>query len=329
MTQQYGNVNDTAGYSQAFYQAYKAGYEHILQEEMDVYAGRVRMDTIEGERKAYDFLGSIDLSEKVTRFGNVPVEEIDHNRRWLTPRWFHKAVYVDDLDKIALHTDPTSDYIRALAKGAIRTKNDVTFAAFEADVQGGKDYVAGTSDYYSFNDTAVTTASAWVSEGARTIPHDATNGGIKGGTSAGLTIEKLILAREALCALKNNPNQLFNIVLSQRQLSDLTREAETQSIDTSAFRSLQVGTVAQFMGFNFIVDYNISLGSSNDIDLDTNIYTCYAFTNDAILVAQHVAPSFKVDWLPEKQIWQVYSKIGVCAARMDEDKVIKIECAAV
>jgi hypothetical protein len=323
MTTQYGNVTDTAGYSQAFYSAYKAGYEHVLQEMRDVYAGMTRVDTIEGERKAYDFLGTIDLTEKTIRFGDVPVDELDHNRRWLTPRWFHKAVYVDDLDKIALHTDPSGDYIQALAKGAIRTKNDVIYGCFEASVSGGKDY---GDDTYAFNDAV---CAPTTSEGGRTIVHDTTKAFAVGGTSTGMTIEKLILAREALTQLKNDPNQIFNLVCSQRQISDLFREAETQSMDTSPFRALADGTMLPYHGFRFIIDYNIAIGSSNDIDADTNIYPCYAFTNDAILVAQHVAPSFKVDWLPAKQIWQIYGKIGTCAARMDEDKIIKIECAAV
>ena len=329
MTTQYGNVNDTSGYSQAFKSAYKTGYEHVLQEVKDVYAGYTRVDTIEGEKKAYDFMGTIELTEKTTRFGDVPINETDHNRRWLAPRWFRKGIYIDDLDKIALMADPTSDYIQALAKGAIRVKNDVVFAAFEGDVSGGKDWAVTTADVFSFNDAVPTAASMWASEGGRTIPHDSTKGAQVGGTSAGLTIDKLILAREGLTQLKNDPNSIFNFVCSPRQLSDLLREAETQSIDTNVIRSLVSGQIKEYMGFRFVVDYNVVIGSSNDIDADTNIYPCYAFTNDALLVAQHTAPMFTVDWIPQKQIWQVFGQIGVCAGRMDEDKVIKVECAAV
>lgn len=323
---QQGNVTDTSGYSQAFFQSYKTGYEHVLQERVDVYAGSTRVDVLVGERKAYDFLGTIELSQKTTRFGDIPIDEMDHNRRWLVPVWYEKGIYVDDLDKIALHTDPTGDYIQAISRGVIRKKNDLIFAAFEATVQGGKDY---GDDTYTFNDAVPTSTSMWASEGGRTIPHDATNGAQAGGTSSGMTIEKLILAREGLTTLKNDPNQIFNLVLSPRQLSDLFREAETQSMDTSPFQSLANGKMAPFHGFRFIVDYNVTLGSSNDIDADTSIYPCYAFTNDALLFAQQMAPTFNVDWIPQKQIWQVSCRVGMAAARMDEDKIIKIECAAV
>ena len=320
MATQYGNVNDTSGYSQAFFNAYQAGYEHILQESQDVYGQYVRTEMISGERKAFDFLGSIDVVEKASRFADIPIDEVDHNRRWIHPVFFEKGVYVDDLDKIALHTDPTSDYIRAIAKGIIRKKNDVIHAAFTGNVNGGKDF--GT-DIYSFNNTAFSSAS----EGGRVILHDTTDSFASGGTSTGMTLEKLILAREALVELKNDANQVFNCVCSQRDISSLVREAETQSMDTSPFRSLEKGMMEPFLGFRFLVDHNITAVTNGDVDGDTTIRPCYAFTNDAILYAQHNAPTFRVDWIPQKGVWQISARCGMNAIRMDEDKVIKIECA--
>jgi hypothetical protein len=317
---QTSNANDTSGYQEAFYQAYKTGYEAILQEMNDVYGGRTRVDMLEGERKAYDFLGTIELTQKATRFEDIPIEEMDHNRRWMTPKWYRKGIFVDSEDQILMHTDPTGDYIQALAKGIMRTKNDLVYASFDAIVQGGKDY---GDDTYDLNTTAVFSNA---SEGGRVIVHDVQNDYSVGGTSAGLTIEKLILAREALVDLKNDANQMFNIVCSPRQISDLLREAETQSIDTNIVRSLAAGTVTQYMGFNFIIDYNVTLGSSNDLNSDTDVYKAYAFTNDALLYAQHQSPIFNVDWIPRKQIWQISARCGMNAIRMDEDRIIKIEC---
>jgi len=321
MTTQYGNVNDTSGYTEAFIQAYNAGYTQVLQEMRDVYAGSVRPDKLKGENQAYDFLGTIDLVEKQTRFEDIPIDDMTHNRRWIYPRWFRKGIFVDREDDIALHTDPTSGYIRALAKGVIRTKNDVIFAAFEGNVRGGKQ---PGDDTFAFNDAIWSAAS----EGGRTIVHDTTDAFAVGGPSTGLTIEKLILAREALVTLKNDGNQMFNLVCSQRQISQLLRQAETQSIDTNMVRALANGTITEYAGFRFIVDWNIAVGSSNDIDADTNIYPCYAFTSDAILFAQHESPIFRVEWLPRKQIYMIVGKVGMNAIRMDEDKIIKIECIA-
>lgn len=316
---QYGNTNDTSGYAEAFYNAYQAGYEHILQEVTDVYGSVVRNESIEGEHKAYDFLGSIELTKKTQRFADVPVDELDHNRRWVSPSWYRKGIYVDSEDQIMMHTDPTGDYMKALAKAVVRTKNDVIYNAFTATVQGGTEY---GDDTYTFDVTDEYTKGGRY----RAIVHDVQNDFTAGGTSTGLTIEKLILAREALVDLKNDANQMFNLACSQKQISDLYREAETQSIDTSAFKSLAEGRMPEFMGFRFLIDYNITASTASSID-GTSVYPCYAFTNDAILYAQHLAPMFTVDWIPTKQVWMVYCSIGMGAIRMDEDQVIKIECA--
>lgn len=321
MATQYGNVNDTSGYAEAFYDAYTKGYQHVLQEAMDVYGDTVRIEPLEGENKSYDFIGTVDLREKETQFEDIPVQNMTHNRRWIYPRWFRRAIYWDPEDSIAIIADPTSDYIQALAKGVIRTKNDVIYAAFEGNVNGGTN---PGDDTFAFNDSAFSSAS----EGGRTIPHDTTNAFAAGGTSKGLSIEKLILAREALTTLKNDPNQTYHLVCSQRQISDLLREAETQSIDTNVVRALHAGMINEYHGFRFHVDWNIALGSSNDIDSDTNIYPCYAYAQGAILFAQHEAPIFTMDKLPKKDIYIIKAKVGMNAIRMDEDKIIKVECIA-
>lgn len=323
MATRQGNVNANPGYwDEAFIKAFTAGYTHILQEDVDAYAGSTAIDSLSGDNKAYDFVGSIELTKKESRFEDLPLDEIDHNRRWMSPEFYRKRIFVDDEDQIALHTDPTSAYIQALAKAAVRKKNDVIKAAFFGSLSGGD--VPGT-DTYTFDNSAFTA----VSEGGRTIVHDTTNAFAAGGTSTGLTIDKLILAREAMVNLKNNPNEKFNIAVNPRQLSDMLRSPETQSIDTNIIRSLLAGTITEYMGFHFIVDFNVTLGSSNDVDSNTNVYECPVWSKEGILFAQHKSPMFKVDWHVEKAVWQISARAGMNAIRMDEDKVLKIECASV
>jgi hypothetical protein len=45
-----------------------------------------------------------------------------------------------------------------------------------------------------------------------------------------------------------------------------------------------------------------------------------------MLFAKHESPIFNVDWLPRKQIWQISARVGMNSIRMDEDKVLAIEC---
>jgi len=316
------NTNATTGYTEAFYNAYTAGYEHILQEKKPAYQGLMREERIEGENESYDFLGTIELDQKVTRFEDIPIEDMTHNRRWIAPEWYRKGIFVDKEDDIALHTDPTGDYIQALAKGVIRKENEVITAAFFADVQAGKspgDDTATLADSLYVYSTRITT-------GGRTLAHDVQSDYTAGGTSTGLTIEKLILARQALVELDNDPDDMFYIACAQKQMSDLLREAETQSIDTNIIRSLVAGVVNEYMGFRFVVTNRIVIGSSNDVDADTSVYELPVWTKEGMLFARHESPIFNVDWLPRKQIWQISARVGMNAIRMDESKMIKIEC---
>jgi hypothetical protein len=327
----YGNTNSTLGYwDEAFYKAYQAGYSHILQENNDAYAGLTEMDTIEGEFKAYDFVGTVDLTKKNSRFEDLPRTDVAHNKRWIYPEWYRKRIFIDSEDQIALKADPTSSYMQAITSGIIRIKNDVIHNAFFGAVRGGENPAASASagdDTQTFYDLAFTPSAT--AQTGRTIVHDAKKDFTVGGDSSGLTIEKLILAREAMIALHNNPNEKFNIACNQRQISDLLRSAETQSIDTAAVRALQAGTITEYMGFKFVIDYNITLGSSNDIDADTNVYECPVWAKSGIVYAQNLAPTFKLDWHVDKAVWQLSARCGMNAIRLDEDKVLKIECAAV
>jgi len=316
------NTNSTSGYTEAFYNAYTAGYEHILQEKKPQYQGLLREERIEGENESYDFLGTIELDQKTTRFEDLPIEDMTHNRRWITPEWYRKGIFVDKEDDIALHTDPTGDYIQALAKGVIRKENEVITDAFFADVSGGK--TPGV-DTYTLNDSLYV-YSTRITTGGRTIAHDVQSDYTAGGVSSGLTIEKLVLARQALIELENDPDDMFYIACAPKQMSDLLREAETQSIDTNIIRSLVAGVVNEYMGFRFVVTNRITIGSSNDVDADTSVYELPVWTKEGMLFARHESPIFNVDWLPRKQIWQISARVGMNAIRMDESKIIKIEC---
>ncbi len=315
------NTNSTTGYTEAFFNSYTAGYEHVLQEKKPQYQGLVREERIEGENESYDFLGTIELDRKNTRFEDIPIEDMTHNRRWITPEWYRKGIFVDKEDDIALHTDPTGDYIQALAKGAIRKENEVITGAFFANVSGGK--TPGV-DSYVLEDAFYTTATT---ADGRTLAHDVQSDFAAGGVSVGLTIEKLILASQALVELYNDADDMFYIAAAPKQRSDLLREAETQSIDTNIIRSLVAGVVNEYMGFRFVVTNQITIGTTdNDVNSDTKVYELPVWTKEGMLFARHQSPIFNVDWLPRKQIWQISARIGMNAIRMDEDKIIKIEC---
>lgn len=321
----YGNaVNTTRGYTEAFVNAYTPGYEHVLQELDDVYAGKTRVDVLSGENKAHDFIGTIELEKKKTRFEDLPVDDMVHNRRWMFPEWYRKAIFVDNEDKIMEHTDPTGPYMQALANGVVRLKNDVVHGSFFANVKGGKN---PGDDTYAFNNTLIAPTT---SEGGRTIPYDLVEEEFAaGGTSSGLTLNKLQMATRAFGELKVNLNGPRYIAVTHKHINDLIFDAKLQSIDTAPYKALSLGTLPgmSWGGWTFVIDYNITKGTSNSYAGGQNVYELPVWVPQGMLYAQNASPEFAIDRLVRKglHVYQIAAQCGMNCIRMDEDRVLKIE----
>jgi len=309
-------------YTDLFYLAYTSQLKDVPQERRNVFDGTMTMDALEGEYKSYDDIGISTLRKKTTRFAQVVHSDNDMRRRWLYPEWYYDAKLVDRQDQIAQLADVENGFMRSMIYASERQMRDVILASFDATVTGGKN-PGDTS--YSFTNTAIYNSTG------RTVPHDATADGNKGGTSAGLSVDKLILIREKFASLNIPDGVPIYLACSPRQKSDLLREAETQSIDTSEIKSLVSGQINQYMGINFVTTNAITLGSNNDIDSDTNVYECFAWIPEGMVFAKHLAPQFSVAKRDDLvgDAWQIKIDMGFNAIRLNEDMVLKVECAAV
>lgn len=305
-------------YENLFYNAYTAARMQVPQERMNPFNGTVTMDVLMGENKSYDDIGVGTMKKKTTRFADVVHTDNEMRRRWLFPEYYYDAKLTDKQDNIALLGDPTGDFITSMTYAIERQKRDVVINAFDAAVSGGKN-PGDTS--YTFTATSIDNTAG------RVIPVDADADGDEGGTSAGLTIEKLMLIQEKFAALGIPDGVPIWMVASQRQRTDLLKEAETQSIDTSEIRALVDGRINRYMGINFVFTNAITLGSANGIG-GGNVYECFAWIPEGIVLATNPAPTFRVDYLPTKvgDTWQIRTDFGCNAIRRHEDMVLKVEC---
>ena len=309
-------------YEDAFILAYTTGYAQVPQERRNVFEGSIMQKPLVGEQMSIDDIGVSTLTKKTTKFANVNYSDNDFRRRWIFPEFYYDAKLVDKQDQIAQHTDPSSAFMTGQIFAVERQKRDIILASFDATVTGGKN-PGDVSGGYSFTNTAISNAAG------RTIVHDTTNSGTAGGVSTGLSVEKLILIREKFATLGNPDGIPVHLVSSFKQKSDLLREAEIQSWDTSEVKALVDGRIDSYMGIKFIQTNAIAIGSSNDIDVDTNVFECFAWLPEGIMASFHLAPSFKIDYLPEKvgETWQIKVDFGGNAIRTHEDMVLKVECA--
>ncbi len=310
-------------YTGLFVNAYNAAYEQVPQEKRNPFNGTVQVVPITGEYISFDDIGKATGKKKTTRFSLRVPSDITHRRRWISPEYYYAdPMLVDKQDDIALHSDPTSAYMQAIAYWVERQKRDVVLDAFEGSVVAGKN--PGDDPALTFNDTIYTVGGA-----GRTIVHDTKEDFTANGTSTGLTEQKIMLAQLAFSQLDIPDGSTMYIACSYQQIKDLRDSALLQSIDTSDIKALMNREIRQLMGVRFVVTNGIKKGTSNDIDGDKDIYPCYAWVEGAIKYAPFSAPKFNV-WKRNDMVgdvWQIDCDFGANAIRSHEDMVLKIECA--
>lgn len=315
-------------YTGLFINAYNAAYAQVPQEKKNPFDGTVQVVPITGEYISFDDIGTASGKKKTTRFTKRVASDITHRRRWMTPEYYYSdPYYVDKQDNIALHSDPTSAYMQSIAAWVERQKRDIILAAFEGSVVAGK--TPGADTAFSYADSVI--SATYSATSGRTIPHDAKKDGSAGGTSTGLTEEKILLAQQKFSDWGNPDGAQMYIACSYKQLRDLRDNALLQSIDTSDIKALMNRQIRTLMGVTFVVTSGITLGSSNDIDGNTDIYPCYAWVEGGIKYAPFSAPKFNVWKVNELvgDVWEIDCDFGASAIRSHEDMVIKIECANV
>ena len=277
----------------AFVNQFSANVQLLSQQMGSLLRNTVDIETVNGEKAFFDQVGSTAAVERTTRNADTPLIETPHQRRMVTMADYEYATLVDDQDKIRLLIDPTSTYARAAAAAMGRKMDDVIIAAFFGDAKTGKD-------------------------GGSTTSFPAGNQIAHG--SAGLTVAKLIEAKQKLDENSVDPSIQRYIVVSPKQISDLLNTTTVTSSDFNTVRALASGSVTSFVGFNFIVSNRLPLdGSSNR--------RIFAWATDGMKVALGKEPQARIDQRADKSYaTQVYYCMTMGATRMEEEKVIEIAC---
>ena len=312
-------------YIDAFINAYNSGYADVPQERKNPFEGTTASAPMTGENMSFDDVGVSAMIEKSTRFAKLTYGDIEHRRRWWSPRWFYpEPLLIDKQDEIAQHADPTSSYMRNMMYAMERQKRDVILASFDKTVVGGK-APGDVSGGYTFDSSNAISVAA-----GRTIVHDSDNSGAVGGTSTGMTPEKIVLAQTKFSDLGVDDGMPINFCCSYHQIADLRRNAIAQSLDTSIIQALMQRKIPDgFMGINrWIVTNAITEETNGDLNADTDVYNCFFWVPEGIMYSQQLSPTFSVDPLVDRvgDTWQIKANFGCNAIRMHEDLVLRCEC---
>lgn len=245
-----------------------------------------------GEEEYFDQYGEDVANVKIARNVDVEYAVDDYKRRRVSFTDVYWAKLIDKEDKLAMLIDPTSGLMQAGAWAIGRKIDDMIIAAFSGTAYTGK--AGGTSTSF--------TAANQIAVGA-----------------AGLTIAKLISAKELLDAADVDPEEPRFIACAASQISDLLNTTEVKSADYNSVKALVEGLVDTYMGFKFIRTQRLALSGTTRKAL--------AWAKSGILLAKRNDMNAKLDVIPTKHYaTQAYASISCGATRMDEEKCVEIGC---
>jgi hypothetical protein len=277
----------------AFVEQYKSNVFHLAQQKGSKLRDAVRTESIVGKSHFFERIGSTAAVKRTSRHADTPRVDTPHSRRKVTMDDYDWADLIDDSDKVRLLISPQSEYAKAGAYAMGRTMDDVIIAAATGNAFGG---VSGGS-------TIALPAGQKIAHG-----------------STGLTIAKLITAKEKLDAANVDPDEARVLVCSAKQISDLLGTTQITSADFNSVKALVQGDIDTFMGFRFIRSERLGLdGNSNRQVL--------AFTNTSIGLALGKDIQTKISERADKNYsTQVYLCMTIGATRVEDEKVIEIAC---
>jgi len=275
----------------AFVQQFSANIQLLSQQKVSLLRGAVREESINGEKAFFDQVGSTTAQLRTSRHADTPLIETPHARRMVLTSTYEVADLIDDADKVRLLTDPSSTYAKAMAGAMGRAMDDAIITAATGAALTGK---TGASSVALSNTIAT------------------------GGT--GLTIAKLVAAKKTLDEGSVDPSITRYIAVSPEQIEDLLNSTTVTSADFNTVKALSTGEIDSFVGFKFIVTNRLGLAGSDR--------ACFAWAEDGLLLGVGKNVTSRIEERADKSYsTQVYYCADFGATRMEEAKVVQINCA--
>ena len=277
----------------AFVEQYKSNVFHLAQQKGSKLRDAVRTESIVGKSHFFERIGSTAAVKRTSRHADTPRVDTPHSRRKVTMDDYDWADLIDDSDKVRLLISPQSEYAKAGAYAMGRTMDDVIIAAATGNAFGG-----------------VSGGSPIALPAGQKIAHGST----------GLTIAKLISAKEKLDAANVDPDEARTLVCSAKQISDLLGTTQITSSDFNSVKALVQGDIDTFMGFRFIRSERLGTDSNGNRQV-------LAFTNTSMGLALGKDIQTKISERADKNYsTQVYLCMTIGATRVEDEKVLEIAC---
>lgn len=300
--------------TEAFVQQYASNIYVLAQQKGSILRPYTRKETVQGKAKAFDRIGSKTASVRTTRHADTPQTDTPHSKRWVYMVDYHDGDLLDDMDKIRLLNDPSSEYMMAIVWALGRAADDEIIAASDATVVTDEDQ-GGTAS---------------LGDGQYEVAIDGSGG------SANMNVELLRRIKRNFGANEIKGVQL-HIAITSSQLYALLGQTEVTSSDYNAVKALVQGEVDTFMGFKFheierldtvaageITDADLADGSVGDGASDAvGFRKIIAWAQDGLISAVGSEIKGRISERDDKcYSVQTYGSMSFGAVRMEEEKVV-------
>lgn len=284
-----------------YVQQYSSNVQLLLQQKGSKLRSRVMTGTHVGKQASpVDQFGAVSAQAVTGRFQAMPRVDAAADRRWVFPVDYDLPQLIDNFDKLRLLTDPKSSYVTNAVYGMGRAMDDEIITAFFGDAKTGE--------------TGSTTTSL---PGGQSV--DVAFGAAG---EVGLTVKKLREAKRILMAnevdLEGDP---LTCVVTAKQHDDLLAEAQVVSTDFNDKPVLVEGKVVRFLGIDIVHCERLQLEATDDRRIPV-----FAKSGMYLGIWNDIETSVDQRNDLRSKPWQVYAIGTFGATRLEEGKVVEIEC---
>jgi len=293
-----------------FVQSYSTNVQLLLQAKGGKLADCVTIGTHVGEMASpVEQVGAVKAQKRTTRHADTPLISTPGDRRWVEPTDWEWADLIDQQDRLRLLIDPQSAYTLNGVMAMRRAQDDTVLGAFYGIAKTGQKAGTNTSFPTSTNVVGPTVGST---------------------ANTGLNVAKLRAARKKFMAyhVDFDTEELYTLLTAEEH-DDLLAETQVINMDYNDRPILKDGRIEQFLGFRFKhLEFRagefydsadlMGLGTVNYVPTWVKSGVHLGIWNDVVTrVSERADKSYAT---------QVYVKGTYGATRLEEKKVLRIDC---
>lgn len=306
----------------AFVEGYKNNIYMLSQQKQARLFGKSRLEQQASKTDYYERIGVVDANDVLERHGDTPINNAPHSRRAVTLKDHDWGDLIDRLDRVRLLINPDDAYVRIAVAALNRKADDVFISAALGTARSGED-----------GETLVSLPNA-----QKVVSTNAA-----GTALAGLNVKTLRKCARKFDEAEVDEDEKRYFAFNAAQKEALLGETEVTSSDFNTVRALVMGEINTFMGFEFVRSERLPVTAAANTSasfsagtVDGGADTIPAGSDRLIAwcemgMISSIGMDLFVDVGPrrdKKMSTQVYVQQSKGAVRMEEEKVLEIQCAA-